>query len=181
MSTRDKILDAALKLVREQGVGGLTLEKAAKEAGLSKGGVLYHFNSKDDLVRGMVARMVGRWEELHSFHAGKIEGGPERYLKAGIQTMFDPKAPSHDPAGCALLAAITLNPALAQPWRDICRKWTEFYQAEYHDPVLAMLLGLAMDGLLLHDLVGLDVLTPDMREAARQRMLALIQAAEEER
>ena len=181
MGTRENILDAALKLVREQGVTSLTLEKAAKAAGLSKGGILYHFKSKDELVSGMVALMVQSWEDLHARHAENQPGGVERYLKAAIETMFDPQAPSSDPAGSALLAAITLNPKLAEPWRDVCRKWTARYQAEYHDPALALLLGLAMDGLLLHDLIGLNVITADMRESAKLKMHALIAASEQEK
>ncbi|TAN63226.1 MAG: TetR/AcrR family transcriptional regulator, partial [Magnetospirillum sp.] len=48
MSTSDNIIDAAMAIVRDQGVAKLTLDEAAKKAGISKGGVLYHFKSKDD-------------------------------------------------------------------------------------------------------------------------------------
>ena len=51
---RRRILDAAEQVVLRDGVGHLTLEAAAAEAGLSKGGVLYHFPTRDALVAGMV-------------------------------------------------------------------------------------------------------------------------------
>jgi AcrR family transcriptional regulator len=57
MSTRDHIIESALSVVRNQGVASLTLDEAARVAGISKGGVLYHFKSKEALIHGMVARL----------------------------------------------------------------------------------------------------------------------------
>ena len=45
-SARRKILEAAAKLADDTGPGSLSLEAVAKEAGISKGGLLYHFPSK---------------------------------------------------------------------------------------------------------------------------------------
>jgi len=64
LSTRDKIIDAAMSIVRDQGVAKLTLDEAAKVAGFSKGGVLYHFKTKDDLIRGMVATLIHSYDSL---------------------------------------------------------------------------------------------------------------------
>ena len=48
--TKERIIRAAEDLVIRDGVSKLTIEAAANEAGLSKGGVLYHFPSRDALV-----------------------------------------------------------------------------------------------------------------------------------
>ena len=50
-SSREKILDAAAELVAEIGAGRLTLEAVAEKAGLSKGGLLYNFPTKDALLQ----------------------------------------------------------------------------------------------------------------------------------
>ncbi len=44
------------------GVAHLTLDAAAAEAGLSKGGVLYHFPSRDSLVAGMVDKIIDEFD-----------------------------------------------------------------------------------------------------------------------
>jgi AcrR family transcriptional regulator len=44
--TRSQILDAAEAVVMCQGVRNLTLDAVAAHAGISKGGLLYHFRSK---------------------------------------------------------------------------------------------------------------------------------------
>lgn len=56
MSTRDQILDAFEELIIEQGERAATLSKVAESAGVSKGGLLYHFGSKDALVEGLAVR-----------------------------------------------------------------------------------------------------------------------------
>ena len=57
-SSREKILDAAAELVAEIGAGRLTLEAVAEKAGLSKGGLLYNFPTKDALLQAMIQRMI---------------------------------------------------------------------------------------------------------------------------
>jgi AcrR family transcriptional regulator len=57
---QDRILDAAEGLILTRGVAGFTLDGVAQEAGVSKGGLLYHFRSKDSLISGMQRRMASR-------------------------------------------------------------------------------------------------------------------------
>lgn len=52
------ILQAASSIVRDQGVEHLTLEAVAKAPGVSKGGLLYHFPNKEQLVSGMVDELT---------------------------------------------------------------------------------------------------------------------------
>ena len=54
------ILDAAETLLRRSGTRTLTIDAVAVEAGLSKGGVLHHYASKDALVTALAVRKVGR-------------------------------------------------------------------------------------------------------------------------
>ena len=49
-----ELLDAALAVIRRNGAQALTLDAVAAEAGVSKGGVLYHFASKRALIDGLV-------------------------------------------------------------------------------------------------------------------------------
>ncbi|MGN6428010.1 MAG: TetR/AcrR family transcriptional regulator, partial [Leifsonia sp.] len=49
-SARDRILDAFEELLAEHSERAATLDAVAAKAGVSKGGLLYHFASKDALV-----------------------------------------------------------------------------------------------------------------------------------
>src|SRR5580704_395934 len=70
--TKGRIVDAAEEVVLRDGVARLTLEAAAAEAGLSKGGVLYHFPTRDALVAGMVGKII---EEFDRDIEANMEGG----------------------------------------------------------------------------------------------------------
>lgn len=52
-STRDRVIEAALLRFAEQGVAGTSLDELARSVGLTKQSVLYHFGSKDGLVRAV--------------------------------------------------------------------------------------------------------------------------------
>ncbi|MAK63007.1 MAG: TetR family transcriptional regulator [Ponticaulis sp.] len=58
-TAREKLLNAAIKLVRTHGYAGTSLDDLCEEAGVSKGAFFHHFKSKDDLAQ-MAAQF---WDE----------------------------------------------------------------------------------------------------------------------
>jgi len=58
--TRTKILDSAEKMFAKFGFQGATLDDVAKEAGLTKGAVYWHFSSKQDLYLALCERSLRR-------------------------------------------------------------------------------------------------------------------------
>lgn len=61
--TRDRILDALETLLLDKGLSQVTLDSVAATAGVSKGGLLYHFKSKDALLAGLLGRVADRTEQ----------------------------------------------------------------------------------------------------------------------
>src|ERR1039457_5805168 len=56
--TKDKILDAAERLIGERGYAGTSLRHIIAEAGVNLAAVHYHFGSKEDLLDAVVLRKV---------------------------------------------------------------------------------------------------------------------------
>ncbi|WP_407649499.1 TetR/AcrR family transcriptional regulator [Goodfellowiella coeruleoviolacea] len=56
--TKQKLFDAALKLVGERGAASVTVDEIAAEAGVAKGTVYYNFRSKDALVDALLRHGV---------------------------------------------------------------------------------------------------------------------------
>src|SRR5205823_1779969 len=52
--TRVAILDAAVRIFARSGVSAAPLEDIAAEAGVTRGTLLWHFHSKDDLVSAII-------------------------------------------------------------------------------------------------------------------------------
>lgn len=64
MKTKDKILQAALRVLGEHGYQALTQTRVAEAAGLRQGLLTYHFPTRTDLLKAVVeaskAQMAGR-------------------------------------------------------------------------------------------------------------------------
>lgn len=54
IETREKILRAAMHMVREYGFDSLTIGETAKQVGMSKSGVFAHFESRDALLLNVI-------------------------------------------------------------------------------------------------------------------------------
>ena len=61
-NARERILDVAEARLLATGPAGLVLDAIAADAGVSKGGLLYHFRSKEALVGGLCDRMLERFD-----------------------------------------------------------------------------------------------------------------------
>ncbi len=173
--TKRRILTAAEEVVLRDGVVHLTLDAAAAEAGLSKGGVLYHFPSRDALVAAMVAAIIDEFEAAIARHlpadGDEGSGAAGSFTRAYVSATFDPgtagtRGPSRqDRLGAALIAAAAAEPELLVPLRDAAERWQARLAADGLDPVLASLVRLACDGLWLCDLFGLAPPTGARRDA----------------
>ncbi|HEY6745839.1 MAG TPA: TetR family transcriptional regulator [Mycobacteriales bacterium] len=62
--TRDRLVDAALRLFREDGYQATTMRRIATEAGVSLGNAYYYFASKDDLVHELYLLVQREHREL---------------------------------------------------------------------------------------------------------------------
>ncbi|MBP2477921.1 AcrR family transcriptional regulator [Crossiella equi] len=58
VSSKQKLFDAALRLIGERGAAGVTVDEIAAKAGVAKGTVYYNFGSKDGLVEALLRHGV---------------------------------------------------------------------------------------------------------------------------
>ena len=93
---RERVLDAYEALLITDGERAATLDAVARAAGVSKGGLLYHFASKDDLAAAMIARLDRlATEDIERIRTAP-EGPVEYYLRTSV--MMDDALDSHGPA-----------------------------------------------------------------------------------
>ncbi len=173
MNSKNRILEAAERIVLRDGVSHLTLDAVAAEAGLSKGGVLYNYPTKDALIAGMVRRLLDLYEtRMRRF----FEQDPEpvgRRLRAYLNAAFPEPNEEYQRSlqvSVALLAALSTNPALLEPVREEFRKWKEWIAEDGLDMVDGAIVRLAAEGLWLADLFGLAVLEPELRRQVLNRL-----------
>jgi AcrR family transcriptional regulator len=157
--TRSCLLDAAVAVIRRAGAQGLTLEAVAAQAGVSKGGLLYHFKSKRELLDALVVRWLDEFQE-------DIDASGPGFLAGYVRASDGAKAEES-----GLLAALIADPAVLAMVRDRYTTWQDRVVTEGGDPVEATVARLAADGLWLADLLGLAPPDGELRERVLARLL----------
>ncbi|MFN3323201.1 MAG: TetR/AcrR family transcriptional regulator [Bryobacteraceae bacterium] len=181
LATRESILRAAETVAIRDGGNSLTLDRVAREAGVSKGGLLYHFSSKEELLRGLVRRLIDHFDQdLAAYFEQDAEAPPGRrtraFVKATVHGAWDERAglgPDRLNAFVALLAAFATDPRLLEPLRERYMEFQRQIEEDGIDPARATVARLAADGLWLHELLGLAPLDAKVRDEVIEEMMRL--------
>ena len=81
LATRERLLDAAENLFREQGVTRTSLAEVATAAGMTRGAVYWHFKDKADLFRAMCDRATLPLETQFEHGTRDVAANPLRVLR----------------------------------------------------------------------------------------------------
>lgn len=151
-STRDRLLDSFEKLLVSDGSRAATLDAVAADADVSKGGLLYHFGSKDELIEAMLERLREQGEVDVKKMRNAKKGPVEFYLSTSVNTgsRFDRAliaagriAQENDSRASAALA-------------DLREGWYAVLRDHLDDESLARTIQLIGDGLYFHGTTGLN-------------------------
>ena len=176
---RDRLLDAAEARLLAHGPAGLVLDAVAADAGVSKGGLLYHFPSKEALTLGLTRRMLDGFETTQ---AELRAGDPDprgRHTRAYLySTVTDRGEPADGSARlmAGILAGFGGDPARLEEVRRHFAAWQEQLEDDGVDPVRATLVRLAADGLWLSSLLGL----PSLDKKLARSVLELLESLSRE-
>ncbi|MHC2108102.1 TetR/AcrR family transcriptional regulator [Methylobacterium sp.] len=106
------ILEAADAVLRKGGARALTIDAVAVEAGLSKGGVLHHYASKDALILALVARKLTELREEIVACEGEVPPGPSQLPMAMVAHVRSHYCDDDESSRALLLASIEYPEAL---------------------------------------------------------------------
>lgn len=174
-SSRERILKAASELVREVGASNLSLDAVAERAGISKGGLLYNFPTKVELLRAIVASHVERLEAQVAEAQERHAGSPNALIHAVIESCCLAGAAGKAAKPTGILAAIAQDPQLLDPVRQHVRKLMHEIRRTSRNPDRALIALLALEGLRTHDLFEFGALQPDERDRLLLALASLVQ------
>jgi AcrR family transcriptional regulator len=147
--TRTRLLQAAEELTTLHGPARLSLDAVAAQAGVSKGGLLYHFPSKNHLLRGMVQAHV---DLMRSEMAARVPGGlrgpgtAQQKALAYLGLMRDLLlTKSSAPTG--LLAAILEDADMVESLDEFRREVEQAFDGAAADGRKSRLIYLALEGI----------------------------------
>ncbi|MEV0263897.1 helix-turn-helix domain-containing protein [Streptomyces sp. NPDC050617] len=120
-TTKDRILDGALELLRVER-GAITLDAAAKQVGLTKPGLMYHFPTKEALMLGVVDHVAGRWEALLRGRLGQSPetASPHQRIRAYVEVALSGR---FDRADYAIYTNALYRQALTATWVRRLAPW----------------------------------------------------------
>lgn len=178
--TRQRLLSAAGMIIMRQGVNSLTLDAVAHSAEVSKGGLLYHFPSKDALIEGIVEQLLEDFDARLTHELERAQeplGTPGRWLRAYIRaTLSD--SPYEQEISAALAVALAAEPKLLETLKSAFAAMRDDADHDGIDPSLATLVRFSVDGLWFSDVLQLAPLDPTVRVNLIARLIRLTEGKE---
>lgn len=147
---RDRAVEAFQAILVDDGERAATLDAVATRAGVSKGGLLYHFASRQDLVNALLERMTALGEEDCRSMAQSPEGAARQFLRNSVW------------AGSEIDLAIVAVSRLAQggdddaaaALQDLKAHWYKLLLADLKEPAVANAVLHMGDGLYYNASIG---------------------------
>lgn len=172
--SKEKVLQAAERIVQRQGAGSLTYDQLVKESGVTRGGITYHFPTKDLLLRALMERDMQQWEAMEKNLRPRIDNQEAADLIGSMRAMTR-TSDEQRRFVAGMLSAITHDQELLEPIREMNR---ERYEGQKGSPkeVNLMILELAAAGLFWQDITRCH----EVPEAMRKKVIARLEALAKE-
>lgn len=144
--TRRLILQATAQLVRTQGMNA-TLDDIAELAGVSKGGVIYHFTSKDELITALAIGLFDSFRLAVDTHLDPDDTTPGRLTRAYIRACLDSGQDETTARQDTILTAqLTTSPEIAALAKADAERWhADLYADGLPRDIVALIIA-AADG-----------------------------------
>lgn len=162
----DAILRAATEVIAKRGAGKLTIDSVAKQAGMSKGGVLYHFATKDALLAGMLDALIARID-------GRRKAEKNSSALSSMLNSIDLADESERYMSLAILAASAEKPELLTPAKTYLAELLKEVTEESNDQHLSSILLLALEGMRFLNMLDLTPWTQKQTRSVLERMQKL--------
>ena len=168
----EELLNAAHHVVLRDGVARLTLDLVAKEAGVSKGAVLYYFPTKSALIGEMLKTHLDCHRTEWMREVEKQPQGPGRLTRGWLESIRR-HTEMEGRGGAGMLAAVANDPELLSLLREKIGQWHRELEEDGLDPLRLQLIHYAMDGIKFSELMGIDPPTGQGRDRLIDFLLTL--------
>lgn len=142
-AARDAVLDAFERILIDAGERAATLDATAKAAGVSKGGLLYHFANREALVEGVLERFSTLVDEDIAVLERAPEGAVAYYVRSSVAV----GSPLDRAAVAATRLAQAGHESAARTIRSVRQRWLGAVRRHVPDPTVALAITLIGDGL----------------------------------
>lgn len=146
MGKKEELLINVAKIINEEGMQKLTIEHVANKSGLTKGGVLYHFESKEQLILKMNEMAIAQ-HEANIAHFKKQLTGAYQFTRAYAMATLEVLNKPEDVLLPAVFISSQENKKSEQLWVRISEKWNESFHEDEGDLSKILELRMICDGV----------------------------------
>ncbi len=172
-TARQKVIEASRQIVMERGAGALTYDEIAQVSGVTRGGITYHFPTKQRLLQALVEQDIAQWKQLENINT-PCDCPPEAAEIVAFLRAHTSEEPDRRRFVTGMLSAATLDPPVLDPAREYSRERLDALELSETNLKLEI-LRLAAIGLFWSDLFGCpqypDVLRARLADALEQLAL----------
>ncbi|QQE12424.1 TetR/AcrR family transcriptional regulator [Planctomycetota bacterium] len=173
-----KILAAAAIVVQKQGIANLTIDGVAKTVGMSKGGVLHHFRTKDQLIEALVRHTAEGFLRSTYESYESVPPGPGRMVRGLIENCLDNSdvwTKEIRGQSSAIFAALAHEPKLLKPMRDAYDELFELLKKDNLPPGVSETVLAALDGIWFRWVLGFGPVDQSLFENVSKTLRKLIE------
>lgn len=174
--TRALIFAACSRILQRDGLAQLTLDAVAQEAGLSKGGLLYHFPTKLGMIEALFQHHMDRFNARLQALVESEESGPGGWLRAYAKASVEQITDSDNASLLAsLFAAGERYPSVLEIMRQHYVQWQRQVENAGLEPAVALLVRLAVDGFWFTQMYQYAPLNLEQQRMVLEQILHLTQ------
>jgi AcrR family transcriptional regulator len=170
-SKRDELLQAAARVVAEHGYSALTLDAVASASGFSRGGLLYHFPTKEALIAALLEDLTSGFEAAQVAEHASDPTAPGAWTRAYLRASTTGPSESAQSTVLAVLAAGGHDASILTSIQQRYAQWVQRLADDGLPEVDAQVVRLAADGLWAAETFGLQA--PD--HALRARIITRLE------
>lgn len=153
MNRKEELLINAAKIIQEEGIQKLTIAYLAKKSKITKAGVLYHFDNKENLLLQMNKQAIEMFEQTLHHYTSRLSGA-SRFTRAYAYTTLDFfKSPETTLLPAVLTSSLEYDESY-QLWEETLTNWEKKFQTDSGHPEKNLQLRLICDGIWFSILYG---------------------------
>lgn len=146
MDKKTELLIQAAKIIDKEGIQSFTIEYLAQKCQLTKGGVLYHFSSKRNLLIAMNEFIIKKYEKVLEQFQSEMSGKykfTRAYAKATIHYLRNRE---HAFLPALLITSLEYEYCL-ELWEETTKRWEKAFERDMRENEETLQLRLICDGV----------------------------------
>jgi len=171
---RTQLLETAIAVLHRVGARAFTMDAVAREAGVSKGGLIHHFPNREALIEGMFELVHARFEDRFEKALQEEPEGSGRRTRAYIRSNFQVVEEGHRPYVLSLVELMAVEPdLLVKSFKDKDCDFHQMIEDDGLDPAYATVLTSSSDAFWLGHVLGFVPMDSERTLQMQEQLIAM--------